>query len=105
MRQWLCTQVAPGFLCDLLLGGSISRTYQAKKKKKKCDHHARPITILAILTSQIVFVIIFMNIAIFSDAVMTLDCTNSKDLSFEHFNSPKALSLCVFCTLWNSHGG
>ena len=34
MRQWLCTQVAPGFLCDLLLGGSISRTYQAKKKKK-----------------------------------------------------------------------
>ena len=32
-HQWPCSQVAPEFLCNLLLGGSIPCTYQAKKKK------------------------------------------------------------------------
>ena len=30
--QWPCSQVAPGFLCNLLLGSSIPLTYLEKKK-------------------------------------------------------------------------
>ena len=32
--QWPCSQVAPGFLCNLLLGSSIHLTYLEKKKNR-----------------------------------------------------------------------